>query len=68
MAKAAAKWGYEEEIQLLNLLEELDAETPAAEQRDHTAGRGTASEIENVVSEPDAQRDAPAVPAGYPPR
>ena len=62
-AKAAAQWGYEEELQLLD---QLDQESPDAEQPEHTAHRGTAEEIEDVVSELESQRDSPAAPAGPP--
>ena len=66
-AKAAAKWGYDQELQLLGQLDQLDSESPDAEQPERTAHRGTAKEIEDVVSEPNPQRDPPAAPAGYQP-
>ena len=47
-AKAAAKWGYEEELQLLEELDELDRESPAAEQPERTPLRGTAEKAEYV--------------------
>ena len=65
-AKAAAQWGYEEEVQLLEQLDELDQESTAAEQPERTARRETAEEVEYVASEPEPQRDAPATP-GEPP-
>lgn len=65
-AKAAAQWGYEEEVQLLEQLDELDQESTAAEQPDYSPRRGTAAEIENVASEPESQREFPAAPAEPP--
>ena len=63
-AKAAAQWGYEEELQLLDQLEQLDLASPDAEQPEHTANLRTAERVEDVVSEPEWQRDSPAAPAG----
>ena len=66
-AKAAAQWGYEEEIQLLEQLDQLDQEPPAAEQPERTPHRGTVERVENVAIEPEPQHDAPAAPAEPPP-
>ena len=63
-AKTAAQWGYEEELRLLKQLDKL--ELPDAERPERAARRGTAEEIENVVSEPGTRRDSTAAPAGPP--
>ena len=62
-AKAAAKWGYEQELQLLGQLDQLDRESPAAERPERTPRREPAEEIEFAESEMEPQRDSPAAPA-----
>ena len=62
-AKAAAQWGYEEEIEQLD---ELDQESPDAEQPDHTAHRGIAGEIEQIARQQEAQSSPPAASAAPP--
>ncbi len=63
-SKAAAQWGYEEEVRLLKQLDQLDQEAPEAEQPAHAAGRETAEGTEDARSEPEPQCDSPADPAG----
>ena len=55
-AKAAARWGYEEELQLLDQLEQLDLESPDAGQPELTAHRGAADETQDMARESDSQR------------
>ena len=59
-AKAAAQWGYEEE---LRLLEQLDLESPDIERPEHVAHRGTAVESEEVTSALEMQSSFPIAPA-----
>ena len=54
-AKAAAQWGYEEEIQLLDQLDQLDLESPDAEQPEHTAHLRTTDETQSMAHEQEVQ-------------
>ena len=63
-AKAAAQWGYEEELKLLDQLEQLERQSPAAEQPDHTAHRRAASEIVEIAREPESRFDPPPASTG----
>ena len=54
-AKAAAQWGYEEEIGLLDELDQLDLESPDAEQPEHTAQLRTTDETQSTAREQEAQ-------------
>ena len=58
-AKAAAQWGYEEEIRLLEQLEQLDRESPDAVQPELTAHGGTADQGEEIARELESQRESP---------
>ena len=63
-AKAAAQWGYEEEIQLLDQLDQLDLEPPDAEQPEHTAQLRTNDETQSTAREQEVQDSfLEAVPA-----
>ena len=59
-AKAAAQWGYEEEIQLLEQLEQLDRESSDAVQPELTAHGGTTDQGEEIAGELESQRESPA--------
>ncbi|MDD9995898.1 MAG: hypothetical protein OXS35_09205, partial [Dehalococcoidia bacterium] len=58
-AKAAAQWGYEEEIQLLEQLEQLDRESSDAVQPELTAHGGTTDQGEEIAGELESQRESP---------
>ena len=57
-AKAAAQWGYDQEIELL---EQLDLESPGVGE---AARGGAADEVEEIAHEPEAQDSPPAATAG----
>ncbi len=59
-AKAAAQWGYEEE---LRLLEQLDLESSDIERPAHVPYRGTTGESEEVASKLEVQSSFPVAPA-----
>ena len=63
-AKAAAQWGYEEELRLRIELEQLDRESPVAEQPEHTPRPEPADVIEMIPLEPESQRVPPVAAAG----
>ena len=65
-AKAAAQWGHEEEIRLLEQLEQLDRDSPDAVQPELTAYQGTADQGEEIARELESQRESPTAQAGTP--
>ncbi len=54
-AKAAAQWGYEEEIDLLDQLDQLDPESPDVTQPEHTEQLRTTDETQSTTREQEAQ-------------
>ena len=65
-AKAAAQWGYEEELRLLIELERLDEESPRAEQPEYTAHAGQPNQPELIAPELELQGPPPQAAAGLP--
>ena len=62
-AKAAAQWGHEQELHLLEQLEQLDREPPDSGKAAH---RETAREIEATARELESRRDPPAASTASP--
>ena len=65
-AKAAAQWGYEEELRLRIELEQLDEESPRDEQPDHAADPGQPTQFEMIARDLETRETPPGATAGIP--